>query len=292
MRRIILLGAACALLGAAASAQDYGLEPTYGEIDLSAGFTPDPHTVQVTASGSRDARDLGGDCRGSIANAPDYRLNYSAGTFDLTISVDSESDTTLVVNGPGGAWFCDDDGGEGLNPRLDFSDPASGQYDIWVGSYSEGDYASATLSISELGMTGSAAAGGGMPDYTLPAAFGEVDLSSGHAPYTVDIISGGGIQASNVQSDCRGYIAEAPDFELSYDAGAGSLILEAESDSDTTLVVNAPDGSWYCDDDGGDGLNPRLVFSAPGSGVYDIWVGSYSSGGNADATLRITSPRK
>ncbi len=291
MRRFIIFGAALAAACGAAQAQDYSLDPTYGEANLSAGFTPDPYTVQVTSSGSRDARDLGGDCRGSIANAPDFRLNYTAGVFDLTIGVVSDSDTTLVVNGPGGAWYCDDDGGEGLNPLLEFSDPASGQYDIWVGSYSEGDYAGATLSISELGRTG-AGSGAGAPDLSAPPAFGSATLAAGHAPYTLSLTSGGAIAASNVDGSCRGWIAEAADFELTYTAGAGSLVIEALSSSDTTLVVNGPDGTWYCDDDGGEGLDPRLVFNPSMSGVYDVWVGSYSEGDYADATLRITSPGK
>ena len=78
------------------------------------------------------------------------RLHWSGGgNLPLVISVSSNRDTTLVVNGPNGRWYCDDDSGEGLNPSLRFGSPMSGQYDIWIGSYS-GDYVSGTLSISEL----------------------------------------------------------------------------------------------------------------------------------------------
>ena len=42
--------------------------------------------------------------------------------------------------------------------------------------------------------------------------------------------------------------------------GAGAIEIETtRRSSDTTLVVNGPDGRWYCDDDGGNGsLNPAL----------------------------------
>ena len=53
------------------------------------------------------------------------RLNYRAGSYPLIISVASRSDTTLVVNGPDGSWYCDDDGGNyGLNsgPALRLAD--------------------------------------------------------------------------------------------------------------------------------------------------------------------------
>ena len=58
------------------------------------------------------------------------------------------------------------------------------------------------------------------------------------------------------------------------------------SQDDTTLVINAPDGEWYCDDDGAGYPNPELTFASPMSGQYDIWVGTYG-GGNANATLQI-----
>lgn len=134
-----------------ASAQDYSLDPTYGSVSLQAGFTPDPHTVNVRSGGDRQASTLGNNCSGYIANAPDYRLHYESGSFPLIISVDSDADTTLVVNGPNGSWHCDDDGGEqSLNPMVRIEKPVSGQYDIWVGTYGSEDIESALLQISEL----------------------------------------------------------------------------------------------------------------------------------------------
>ena len=45
-----------------------------------------------------------------MAEAPDYRLNYQAGgNWPLHIFAQSDSDTTLAVNGPDGTWYCDDD---------------------------------------------------------------------------------------------------------------------------------------------------------------------------------------
>ena len=99
---------------------------------------------------------------------------------------------------------------------------------------------------------------------------------------------GGSIEAqSAVSSSCRGYISNAPDFELTYRAGNWPLILTVEASADTTLVVNGPDGQWYCDDDGGEGTNPLIRFGNPQSGTYDIWIGTYS-GGLSSGTLLIT----
>ncbi|MEO1040498.1 MAG: peptidase S1 [Pseudomonadota bacterium] len=133
-----------------AAAQDYSLSPAYGSVSLEGGFTPDPYTVSLDAGGPIDAgAQIGGDCVGYVADAPDFRLQFSAGSLPLILSVASTEDTTLVINGPDESWHCDDDGGDGLNPSVRFSSPQSGQYDIWVGAYGGGT-PDATLYISEV----------------------------------------------------------------------------------------------------------------------------------------------
>lgn len=292
--QIFMSVCAVALLAGTAAAQDTSAPASYGSVSLSSGFTPDPYNVTLTSGGQIRASNISSSCRGWIANAPDFSVYYEAGNmFDLTIGSVASSDTTLVVNGPYGNWYCDDDSGEGLNPSLTFSNPQSGRYDIWVGSYSEGDYAQATLSISELGMAGGQPSGGysGGIDWSLPANYGSANLRGGFTPdpYRVSIVSGGSYRASSVRGDCAGWVSGAPDFELNFTAGSLPLILSAASSSDTTILVNDPNGNWYCNDDGGNaGLNPSLTFGNPTSGTYDIWIGSYSQGQNAQASLSIS----
>lgn len=135
------------------SAQNLGLAPTYGSVSLNAGFPTDPYSVRVSAGGSIDARQtLGGNCRGMIASEPDFQLYYNAGNvFPLHIFVQSAADTTLVVNDPYGNWRCDDDGMGSLNPLITYANPASGRYNIWVGTFLSGSgMPQATLFISEL----------------------------------------------------------------------------------------------------------------------------------------------
>ncbi|WP_420478994.1 peptidase [Brevundimonas sp. FT23028] len=289
VRSIIAATAALLLVAPAAHAQDTSAPATFGSVRLSSGFTPDPHSVSLTAGGTIDASTIGSPCTGSIARAPDYELTYSAGSLPLYISATASSDTTLVVNGPDGRWYCDDDT-NGNNPLVTFNNPRSGTYDIWVGVYGGGT-AAATLSISELYTDGygGGGGGGGYPDTSARATFGEIYLNSGFTPdpHRVSITAGGLLQASVVSSDCAGSIATAPDYQITYTAGSLPLAIQTQSGMDTTLVVNGPDGEWYCDDDSGDGNNAQVYFSRPSSGVYDIWVGTYG-GGNASATLLIT----
>lgn len=144
--------AACVALAVAApaGAQDISADPTYETVRLDAGFEDDPYLVELQAGGSMDASDLGGACTGLIADAPDVRLIYSSGSLPLILGNVSESDTTIVVNGPDGRWYCDDDGGEGVDPLLVFDEPQSGQYDIWVGTYADADLADSVMFITEI----------------------------------------------------------------------------------------------------------------------------------------------
>ena len=145
--------AASVLLAAAvpASAQNMNATPNYGTINLRSGFTPDPNVVRVQSGGSINASTIDSSCAGFITAAPDVRLVYTAGSLPLIISVASGADTTLVVNGPDGRWYCDDDGGvNGMNPQVRFSRPASGRYEIWVGTYGRAALQDARLNISEL----------------------------------------------------------------------------------------------------------------------------------------------
>ena len=121
--------------------------------------------------------------------------------------------------------------------------------------------------------------------------YGTVNLHVGFPddPNVTNVSSGGNINAERIGNSCRGFISAAPDVRLVYSSGSLPLIISANSRADTTLVVNAPDGSWYCDDDGGvNGLNPSIRFDRPQSGRYEIWVGTYGSSSLQPAQLHIS----
>ena len=131
---------------------DFTLDPAYGVADLASGFEPDPHQMQIAAGGGIDMGALGVEgCVGWIAQAPDYRVNFTAGEsgYPLIFSVASEADTVLVINDAEGNWVCNDDT-DGFNPKVVFTTPVSGQYDIWVGTYSEGDLQESVLNVTEI----------------------------------------------------------------------------------------------------------------------------------------------
>ena len=155
MRRLSVVTGLFAMVACAATpamAQDYNANTNYGDLQLQAGFTPDPALVTLQAGGTLDAADRFDTCKGFIAQAADVRLMWSGsgkGGSPIKISVVSNADTTLVVNGPDGRWYCDDDSGEDSNPSLTLT-PQNGRYEIWVGTYTSGETKNSVLAISEV----------------------------------------------------------------------------------------------------------------------------------------------
>lgn len=121
----------------------------------------------------------------------------------------------------------------------------------------------------------------------LAPRYGTVVLNARFTPdpHSVSLVAGGSVRTS--RAGCRAYVADAPDIVLDYRATVYALNIYVQSSVDTTLLVNRPDGTWMCDDDGGNGNNPLISFPAPMPGEYAIYVGTFRSS-TASATLYIS----
>ncbi len=133
-------------------------------------------------------------------------------------------------------------------------------------------------------------------DYDLTPSFGTHDLVSGFEPDPAEYASyaGGSIDLSQQEdSGCVGFVSDAPDIRISYtgieyDYPLGFI---TESEADTVLLINAPDGSWYCNDDYSEefGVSAGIEFITPMEGIFDIWVGVYEEEDSyTPATLLVT----
>ncbi len=114
------------------------------------------------------------------------------------------------------------------------------------------------------------------PDLSLDPTYGDVNLDEGFLPdpHEVSLTAGGDIEV-DVGSCSYGYVAEPPDVDFYYTtSGDADLYVYVNGAEDTTLLVNRPDGSWVCDDDGLGDSNPVLVIPAAAGGLYNIWVGT------------------
>lgn len=138
------------------SALDQQADPLYGQLNLAAGFSPDPVELELVAGGGSviNTTDINNDyCVGHInADQADVVINYAAGNGPLYVSLDAAEDTTLVILDPAGQLHCNDDGpGLGLNAGLVFDSPQSGSYRVWAGTY-EANVVDALLLVSETAM--------------------------------------------------------------------------------------------------------------------------------------------
>lgn len=147
---LLLIGAASGLM-----AQNWELDPSFGDIELSMGFDPDPYVFDLIAGGDIDLTEseLAYEAfgYGFVSDPPDIDFYYDGdGSFDLSFLVFGwGADIILLINGPDGEWYFDDDGAGDLDPMITFPNAEEGLYSIWVGSFEPEDYVDVTLNITE-----------------------------------------------------------------------------------------------------------------------------------------------
>jgi hypothetical protein len=140
-------------------------------------------------------------------------------------------------------------------------------------------------------------AAGGMaaacPSYNNPTVFGSANIQANFQPdpWVRNVTAGGQVSLQGCGFAWPGYTVSRPDFRFFYSGtsptGQLTIALEARSDVDTILLVNAPDGTWHYNDDFR-GTNSAITFANPLQGQYDIWTGSYYRSSNNPAVLIVT----
>jgi len=115
-------------------------------------------------------------------------------------------------------------------------------------------------------------------------------LNQGFTNYSVQLkhIHSDAIPSRKAGYFCAGYVGDIPDHIVEWPYQGGRLRIRANSPVDTVLLVLAPDGTWYCDDDGSGTMHPQIVFTDAAPGNYHIYVGPYIlDDGGAGATIYI-----
>lgn len=117
---------------------------------VSPGFAPDPAITSGVAGGPMQAQSLAPTCyAGSYPAQPQLTVRVSAPMPSLSFVVNAEADLTMAVRRPDGTFTCDDDGGVGLNPRVDVA-AVPGDYTIYVGTFSGSADAPYTLGVTSI----------------------------------------------------------------------------------------------------------------------------------------------
>ena len=111
-------------------------------------------------------------------------------------------------------------------------------------------------------------------------------------PYAISVISGGNLEArlQGIPGNCRGFVTAQPDVIINYAQPSRRLGFFVDGQGDTTLVIRAPNGQWWCSDDEGGGQNPLVDIQNPQGGQYEIWVGSFRAGDQLRGNFQVYDP--
>jgi len=124
--------------------------------------------------------------------------------------------------------------------------------------------------------------------------FGRLALNANTSSGTMRGSTGGSASLPAIVSNndrhnhkCLGYGDPKPDHVLILEKPFANLTLRVRSNTDTTLVVQGPDGVVRCGDDTGNSRNASISDDNWKAGTYRIWVGTANPGTQQDYTLTV-----
>lgn len=225
-------------------------------------------------------------------DAADAVLTLDQATDRFSIFATSDRDLVMAVVTPSGQVLCNDDAFE-LYPAVTIDGAEAGDYQVFVGGYSQGGEAYYTLYTS----AGGPAFSNAQVDLNAPPTYGYVgfDINAagqGQLLLNANVMADTPVEMLSSEIFCPGFVdVSAPTMVLSVDASQPMISIYARSSSDLTLTVRGPDGIWNCNDDAFE-LNPGVSLTNVQPGDYQVWVGAYNQGdtGNYNLYASMGSP--
>lgn len=211
-------------------------------------------------------------------DAADVILTLDQATDRFSLFATSDRDLVLAVVDPAGGIHCNDDTYQ-LNPAVTFDGAMAGDYQVFVGGYGPGEGSFFDLFAS----AGGPAFGGAEIDpNALPrqgyALFDMNAAGQGQLLASASVNGYDPVEMLPTGFYCAGFTdISAPDVVMTLDAAQPMISVYAMSESDLTLAMLAPDGTWHCNDDAFN-LNPGISLTNAQAGDYRVWVGSFNPG--------------
>jgi len=217
--------------------------------------------------------DIQGNIQVCEAARGEHRVNLEAGRR-YSITANSEAfDTYLRLLRPGNEEPIaeNDDSGDSLNSRINYTPTESGEYLVRVSSYSPGGTGAYNLRVE--------------PAAPLPALVTRPSRTE-RGQWRV---YQGSLAAGDPIDNERHY----DDYELRLAAGQTAMIhVQADGDLDSQLMVYSADGRGgdpiLTNDDGGGGVNPFIFFAPEEAGTYVVRVTSFGANETGNYRLRIS----
>lgn len=111
-----------------------------------------PLTQDVKSAGTIAAFDIDlGDakCNGYIGDTPDFVFDVNSAQGQMTVWLASQQDASLLVVGPQGAAYCNDDSSaDNANPSVTIANPAQGRYGVFVGRLNQTTPVEGTITVT------------------------------------------------------------------------------------------------------------------------------------------------
>ena len=239
----------------------------------------DHHQFPTTTAST--AIELGANLRGEISDsdpalpsgehADVYSLNGAANQrIHVELRSTSDLDPYLMLLGPTGQYWENDDAGGGTDSVLDVTLPTAGTYKIVATAY-------------RATMTGS---------YELKVDHG----ATSPMPNTATANTTAVVNATTRSGELGAGDATLPSgeffdrYNFAWPAGARIQLRATSSAFDTYLIVRSPSGQDQQNDDenSSQGTNAGLVYTASEAGAYTVLVTSYESGETGAYELNVT----
>lgn len=288
-------------------------------IDLDAGFPLDPTFVSVQGGGEVDASLLSSECVGFINRQPVVTVNWTGSAPFVETFFVSDSDPTLLVLTPDGRLLCNDDANEDLlDPVIEISEPVTGTYRIWVGSYAKGQLIPGVLVLTTNpdvnigtfnlgGLIRRPLVAEIQPEpkmaSTRDAASASIRALEADAPtFALDseplnasLTVSGTIPLFELDLPdpaCNGLVSGVPDFVFNWAGDGDAFSVFFEGDGDSTLLVLSEDTEVLaCGDDAefDANMNPLVTVTGAKPGLYGVWVGRLDPTKPVLGTLTVTT---
>jgi len=117
---------------------DEDAQPLYGPVSLQRGFSPDPFAIGVEGGGTAYASAYDVPC-GFTTPGPTFAFSLGGGAFETFLRVffspSEEGIPTMLLLTPDREWICAGYWNAGVSPVVDFDAAPSGDYLVWVGSW-------------------------------------------------------------------------------------------------------------------------------------------------------------
>lgn len=277
--------------------------PTYGSTSLEAGTLEQPYVQHIPyVQPDIRASTVRQDCAGFVTFAPSFRLRWQGESEFLRFYLEGRGtmDAVLLIRDPENNIYCDDDSYTAYQPMITITDPAPGNYDIWVGTYyPQFTYGGHLFIDDRITSFDQQQQPNTQLDPDLPSVVVMRNRLNDYRFSDVEVYTGGPIDISYLGEPCEGTAAVQPDLSFNltfsdYEIEENTFLrflFEGYGETPTNVVVLDPLGQYHCGSGETESNWQRRLISEillePIDGYYTVWLASQHPYFNNFGSFRV-----